>query len=84
MFAGEELETSGWADREHSHYRCPSPCHTARLTHTNFIKVRGSMCWISITGCLYNVQLGVHPDFVHSENLARSDWPVSLLLFTRN
>lgn len=34
MSAGGGLETSGWADRAHTHCRCPSPYHSATLTHT--------------------------------------------------
>lgn len=40
--AGGGLETSGWADREHTHCRCPSPYHSATLTHTE----RQSVCLI--------------------------------------
>lgn len=35
VLAGGGLEMSGWADREHSRCRCPSPYHSARLTHTD-------------------------------------------------
>lgn len=50
--AGGGLETSGWADRAHTHCRCPSPYHSATLTHTE----RQSVCliWLQLIVPLQN------------------------------
>lgn len=64
VLAGRGLDMSGWADREHSRCRCPSPYHSARLTHTH-TQIIFTICVLSKTWMSYLQDIVRVPSVMH-------------------